>query len=683
MIVARRALRNFAVTALVSIAASVSAQTQDSRNTPRDAARFHDEIVVTPERGETPRTRVPAAAVVIDKTALAALPVVHPSEAVSFIPGFNVMQGQFYAGRPVTSARGFFGGGEAEYVLLLVDGLPVSDVESGLIDWSLVPASSVRRIEAFRGPGASMYGDAAVGGVIQILTEGPADAGQLTITGGSFDSFTADSFYGRHSGGVSVSVSGAARLTGGAFAHSSGRQFLGSGSIEGAIGGATWRWTGTGGARKRDDPGSLTTDTLERDPAASDPAFRFDHVDRRSLSTAFILRDASLAWRPQARVYVRGRDEDLIRTIFLAPGLSDRRARTLSALAIGGSVEGEHTFAGTRLPVVRFGIDLAHEHLDTGYGSVSAAGIAGARNSEAIGARMRAGLFASASFDPAPRIRFTGAIRWDAVDDSGFATSVTPLPNDTAWSPRGGVVVQLSDAGSLALVAQASRAFKAPTLDQRFDPRPYPDFRGGTFTISNRALTPQRATNVEAGLSGGGAVRWSALLYRMTVDNEIDFDLKTFSYANIGRSRHVGAEFTAEGALWKRVRPSASYTLARVTDLPGPGADVQLKNVPRHLVSAGVSVDFPWKLGAFARYNHTGGGFLDEPNTLPIDGPSTLDVRLRRAVKGHALFLDVINATNNVYEEYGYTLTDFSGRVAPYAYAGALRAVRAGVTVSF
>ena len=32
-------------------------------------------------------------------------------------------------------------------------------------------------------------------------------------------------------------------------------------------------------------------------------------------------------------------------------------------------------------------------------------------------------------------------------------------------------------------------------------------------------------------------MRWSALAYRMDVENEIDFDARTFSYANIGRSR--------------------------------------------------------------------------------------------------------------------------------------------------
>jgi iron complex outermembrane recepter protein len=166
--------------AALGVAVPAMAQAANPQTTPSDSARFQTEIVVTPERGETPRILVPASTVVIDAPALAALPVVHPAEVVSFLPGFHVAQSQFFAGRPVISARGFFGGGEAEYILLLVDGVPVADVESGLIDWSLVPTTSIRRIEAFRGLGASMYGDSAIGGVIQILTDRSASGGQLT-----------------------------------------------------------------------------------------------------------------------------------------------------------------------------------------------------------------------------------------------------------------------------------------------------------------------------------------------------------------------------------------------------------------------------------------------------------------------------------------------------------------------
>ena len=103
--------------------------------------RFATEVVVTPERGDAPRALVPGATALIDRPTLDALPVIQSSELVSFLPGFNVASSEFYAGRPVVSSRGFFGGGEAEYVLLLVDGVRVADVESGLIDWSIVPTS--------------------------------------------------------------------------------------------------------------------------------------------------------------------------------------------------------------------------------------------------------------------------------------------------------------------------------------------------------------------------------------------------------------------------------------------------------------------------------------------------------------------------------------------------------------
>ena len=146
-----------------------AAGAQDS--TQQDPAiRFTTELVVTPERAETPRALVPASTAVLPAATILTLPAVNFGSIVSFLPGFSVAQGEFHAGRPVLSARGFFGGGEADYVRLLVDGVPVTDAESELIDWSVVTASSIRTVEAMRGPGASMYGDSAVGGVLQVLT---------------------------------------------------------------------------------------------------------------------------------------------------------------------------------------------------------------------------------------------------------------------------------------------------------------------------------------------------------------------------------------------------------------------------------------------------------------------------------------------------------------------------------
>jgi outer membrane receptor protein involved in Fe transport len=185
---------------------------------------------------------------------------------------------------------------------------------------------------------------------------------------------------------------------------------------------------------------------------------------------------------------------------------------------------------------------------------------------------------------------------------------------------------------------------------------------------------------MEAGVSGTGRVRWSALAYRMAVKDEIDFDARTFRYANIGESRHVGVELEAEGRWWDRLRPSVLYALSRVVDVDG---DRQLKNIPRHRVGIGMAADLPWASGLNARYHRSAGGYLDDESAYAIAGPSALDLRIRRPLARHSLFLDVLNLTDDVYEEHGFTLTDFTGRIVPYVYPGPPRAVRAGLTLSF
>ena len=638
--------------------------------------QFREEIVVTPERGDTPKTSVPVATSVLDAAALAALPAAHLSEMLPFIAGFATARSEFHAGRPIASARGFFGGGEAEYLVLLVDGVPVADVESGLIDWSVVPASSLTRLEVSRGPGSSLYGDSAVGGVVQALTERASTGGRLTMEGGSFATFIGDGSYGRRRDSVSFNVSGAARGTDGAFDHSAGEQYTGSGSLDGRFGGFSWRATAAANHQRRDDPGAEIPDAAPAASASPSP-YRFDETDRASQSASFTLRHGSPSWSPQLRVYAGARGEDSIRTTLLAPEFPIRQARDLSANAFGGTFDGEHRFSAP--VVVRFGLDLSRESLDSAYSSVQQNGAIGDSTFAANGHRVRSGVFAAAALTPTPRVRVSAALRWDGVNDSGFdqpASGASP----SAWSPRAGVVVYANEARTISVFGQASRAFKMPTLDQLFDVRPFPDLAGGTITISNPTLQPQRATNVEAGIAGGTRLRWSAVAYRMDVTNEIDFDVQTFSYGNIGRSEHTGLELEIESREWNGFRPLASYTLSRAVD---DETGAQLKNVPRHALGIGANADLWWGVGLYARYSRRWGAYLDDDNTAPLDGPSRLDVRIRKAVGRHVAFVDLYNATNDHFEEYGYTLSDFTGRVSSYVYPGAGAAARAGFTLSF
>lgn len=114
-----------------------------------------------------------------------------------------------------------------------------------------------------------------------------------------------------------------------------------------------------------------------------------------------------------------------------------------------------------------------------------------------------------------------------------------------------------------------------------------------------------------------------------------------------------------------------------------PGRIEQLKNVPRHIFTVSGSIDLPLGLATHIRYRQTSGAFLDDEHAYPIDGPETLDLRLRRSFGRQVIFADVLNLTDSRYQEYGFTLSDFMGQITPYAYPGAPRAMRVGVIASF
>lgn len=64
----------------------------------------------------------------------------------------------------------FLRGAESDHALVLVDGVRVGSVTTGLFEFQHLPIDLIERIEVVRGPRASLYGSDAIGGVVQIFT---------------------------------------------------------------------------------------------------------------------------------------------------------------------------------------------------------------------------------------------------------------------------------------------------------------------------------------------------------------------------------------------------------------------------------------------------------------------------------------------------------------------------------
>jgi vitamin B12 transporter len=81
------------------------------------------------------------------------------------------------AGMEVTQSGGmggvatlFMRGAESRHALVLVDGLPMNSLNFNLAALEHLPLSGIERIEVVRGNVSSLYGSAALGGVVQIFT---------------------------------------------------------------------------------------------------------------------------------------------------------------------------------------------------------------------------------------------------------------------------------------------------------------------------------------------------------------------------------------------------------------------------------------------------------------------------------------------------------------------------------
>jgi vitamin B12 transporter len=64
----------------------------------------------------------------------------------------------------------FIRGTEARHTVLLIDGVRYGSATAGTPIWDNIPLDMIERIEVLKGPGSSLYGSDAVGGVVQIFT---------------------------------------------------------------------------------------------------------------------------------------------------------------------------------------------------------------------------------------------------------------------------------------------------------------------------------------------------------------------------------------------------------------------------------------------------------------------------------------------------------------------------------
>ncbi len=175
-------MRKYCLLLIVFVTASCVAWAQDSTR-----VTMLEEVVVSSSRTETPVIEAPRSVTVIGREKI------HHSIYHSVGELLNAESGLFVVGAnqtPGTNQNIFMRGANSNQVAVLVDGVRITDPSSpnAAIDFSEISLTNVERIEVIRGSHSTLFGGAAVGGVINIITKKgarPGFSGHASWQGGA------------------------------------------------------------------------------------------------------------------------------------------------------------------------------------------------------------------------------------------------------------------------------------------------------------------------------------------------------------------------------------------------------------------------------------------------------------------------------------------------------------------
>jgi iron complex outermembrane receptor protein len=128
-----------------------------------------EEIIVTAGKYEQKKSDLPVSSVIIQGNEILKQNFFSIDYALRYIPGINLTENQI-------SVRGSSGYtmGAGTRVLVTMDGVPIYTGDTGEIIWEQIPMTDIERIEVIKGPGSSLYGTSAIGGVINIISRKPS-----------------------------------------------------------------------------------------------------------------------------------------------------------------------------------------------------------------------------------------------------------------------------------------------------------------------------------------------------------------------------------------------------------------------------------------------------------------------------------------------------------------------------
>lgn len=523
----------------------------------RAAAQVDDRqaIIVTGSRTGLEARQIGSAVTVVNAEAIESDQILLVKDILQDVPGVQISND-----RPGAVTGVYLRGADNDQVLVLLDGIELGDPSniSTQFQFDHLNASDIERIEILRGNQSSLYGSDAIGGVINIITRKPPEAG------------------------IDVGVDAET----GAF----GQRRLGA-AVSADAGLIDYRFS----------TDSLALDGPSRadpkvGPADEDDAYSRTGFDGRlGFQVSSRLRLQLNGFRSDTRTDLDGSGQDATTT----PGID----KAESAYALGLTREGARGRWHHELGYSRYGADrlypasgdrLSGEKENLKYTSVLspsdrislAFGMDLERertdqltsfSGSFVAANATDSLFAELALTPVDPLTLTFAARGDDNDRFGYF-----------GTHRITAAYRLAIAGPEAkLRASWGTGAKAPGLYQLFDP---------SFGDTGLGVEQSHGYDVGADLFWPGGAQIELSYFATRIENEIDFEWPV-GYLNLGGTRAAGIETYFSVPIGERIDWSLSYTYLASYDTR---TDAWFGR-PRNTASARLSLQATDRLGLGAR----------------------------------------------------------------------------------
>ncbi|HLG44593.1 MAG TPA: TonB-dependent receptor [Reyranella sp.] len=687
--------RAAAVAALAGLSAGptlVRAQTPGDQQLPP--------VTVTAGRGSD-LEKLDVSTTVIPRAQIQAMPQTSVDQIVNHIPGIwapTIPTGQLHPTAQPFNIRGF-GSSTTINTLVMVDGVPINDPFFRTVDWSQIPKASIERIEVIRGGGAtSLWGNMAMGGVVNIVTRQPSRTGvDLDANYGSYNTFNGEGYgsllfndklkvglsYGHsQSSGYNLTppqyqnpnlvptASWADNVNFSAYLNPSDstKLFAKAYFHQASESGLTWQmannqWSAyrllLGGTHKLDEKSSINFSAwagggVFSTTNASSGSYTLNNINALN---QFVSQREQAPNNNQGGSVFYQLDAGALKDIRI--GVDGRRIQVTDNLNL---------FASATAAPTTF-IAQGEHRLEGVFGQ-------GTYSFSALPLDVTIGL----------RGDFYQAMNASVLNVNSAALNSIPNSAYSSFDPRIGLKYYVTD--ELTLRGAAYRNFSAPGMNQM-----YRSFAAGTsFTTTNPNLQPMNNFGQEVGFDfNWKTVSLSATYFNNNLDNYIDFvavcnanaacaapfaaaagltGITTVNqYINVGSARFAGFEVLGSWQALPELKLSGGFTQtsAYLTSTTMPNllrTGVQLGQVPAWTLNAAAE----WRpipdlaiivnLKSFPAYwNNTG-------HTQLNDGATLIDLAVSYSFnKSVDIYGTIQNLTNVQYLAQGYTTTTFEGPI--------------------